>query len=282
MSHIHRVSASQSLFGAVLRFFDSMADRLAGGGSGSLRKAGGCLIVMSALMLAAFASQSVMAQSRSSATSGRSAAPSGQQTEAIDLNEGKSAAELFQAGCAVCHQSAAGLSKGRRPNELIGFLRQHYTVSVQHAGVLAGYLASAGPGRGAPATASPTRPAPADRPPAAVGSRRPATADDDDQPPASPDRRRRPAEASRPQEAARPPEASRPPEREAPAKRKPVEKPERPAATARTSPPAPAAAPAAPDDAEAAAPANEPAAAPAAAPAAPPVEEKPAGPQIPL
>lgn len=251
---------------------------------------------MSALMLAVFATQHAMAQPRSSATSGRSAPaapPSGHQSEAIDLNEGKSAAELFQAGCAVCHQSPAGLAKGRSPNELIGFLRQHYTSSLQHAGALAGFLSSAGPGRGAPATATPNRQAPIDRPPSAIGSRRPPVDDDGDQPPSLLDRRRRPAEAPRPQDAARPeagrpqeavrPEASRPPEREAPAKRRPVEKPERPAATARTSPQAPAAAPAAPHGTEAETPANEPPAAPAAAPAAPPVEDKPAaGPEIPL
>lgn len=284
MSHIRRLSATLSPFGAVLRFFDSTADRRAGGGSGSLRKARGCLIAVSALMLAAFATQHATAQPRSSATSGRSAPaapPSGHQTEAIDLNEGKSAAELFQAGCAVCHQSPAGLVKGRSSNELIGFLRQHYTVSLQHAGALAGFLSSAGPGRGAPATATPNRQAPTDRPPAAIGSRRPLVDDDGDQPPRLLDRRRRPAEAPRPQEAARP-EASRP-EREAPAKRKPVEKPEPPAAAARTSPQAPAeAAPTAPHDTEAATPANKPAAAPPAAEPAPPVEEKPAGPNIPL
>ena len=299
MSHIRRLSASHSLFGAVLRFFDSTADRSAGGGSGSLRKARGCLIAVSALMLAAFATQHAMAQPRSSATSGRSAPaspPGGHQTEAIDLNEGKSAAELFQAGCAVCHQSPAGLAKGRSSNELIGFLRQHYTSSLQHAGALAGFLSGAGPGRGAPATATPgvapNRQAPIDRPPSAIGRRSPAD-DDGDQPPSLLDRRRRPAEAPRPQDAARPeagrpqenvrPEASRPPEREAPAKRKPAEKPERPAATAR-SPQTPAA-PSGPHGTDAA-PANEPAAAPAASPAPaapPPAEDKPAaGPDIPL
>ena len=309
MSHIRRLSASHSPYGAVLRFFDSAADQSAGGGSGSLRKLRGCLIAISALMLAAFATQHAMAQSRSSATSGRSAPvapPSGHQSEAIDLNEGKSAAELFQAGCAVCHQSPAGLGKGRSPNELIGFLRQHYTTSLQHAGALAGFLASAGPGRGAPATATPgavpNRNAPIDRPPSAIGNRRPPVDDDGDQPPSLLDRRRKPAEAQpRPQEAARPdtgrpqeavrpdaarPEAGRPQEREAPAKRRPVEKPERPAATARTGSQAPAAAPAAPRGAEPESPANEPAAAPAApagAPAAPPAEDKPAAaPNIPL
>ncbi|ARQ02148.1 hypothetical protein [Pseudorhodoplanes sinuspersici] len=242
-----------------------------------MRKAFGYLIAVSALMLP-LATQDVIAQPRSSATSGRSAPalpPSGQQTEAIDLNEGKSAAELFQSGCAVCHQSPAGLAKGRHPNELIGFLRQHYTVSVQHAGTLAGFLTSAGPGRRPPATATPG--AAPNRVPTAI--RRPPADEDDAQPPSL--FRRKPPEPARPQEAARP-ESPRAPEREAPAKRKPVERHERPAAAAApASPPAPAAAPAAASpDTEAATPPHEPA--PAAAPAAPPVEEKPAGPEIPL
>lgn len=282
MSHIRRVSASHSQFGAVLRFWDSTADRPADCGSRSLRKACGYRIALSALVLATtlsvLAVSDATAQPRGSSTSGRSAPaapPSGHQSEAIDLNEGKSAAELFQAGCSVCHQSPAGLAQGRSAGQLVGFLRQHYTSGIQHANALAGFLASAGPGRGGPATATPNRQAPVDRPPASVGNRRPP-ADDDAEAGSPQDRRRRPPAEARPQE------ANRPPEREAPAKRKPVEKPEqRPAAAARTSPQTPpAASPTAP---EAAAPSSEPAAAPATAPAsAPPVEKKPAAPEIPL
>jgi len=253
---------------------------------------------MSALALAAFAAQDAVAQSRGSATAGRGGPlPGGYQSEAIDLNEGKSAAELFQAGCAVCHHSAGSLAKGRSPNELVGFLRQHYTSSIQHAQALSAFLSSAGPGRGGPATATPSRQAPIDRPPAAVGNRRPPVEDDDDQPPSL--FRRKPPEAPRPQEAARPepgrPEGPRASEREAPAKRKPVERP----GTARSAPPAPATpahTPATPAHAtETVAPASEPAATPAepaaaAAPATaapsqpspPAAEEKPAGPEIPL
>ena len=287
MSHIRRLSASDPLNGAVLRYLGSMAGGPAVGGSRSLwkavrgskalegrkardgRKARGGLVALSALVLAIVASQDVMAQARGNATAGRGgpALPSsGHQTEAIDLNEGKSAAELFQAGCAVCHQSAGGLAKGRSAGELTGFLRQHYTSSIQHAQMLSAFLSGAGPGRGGPATATPTRQAPVERPPAAVG-RRPAA-----------------EEAPRAQEAARP-ESGRPgaaaPERESPARRKPVERPERPAATARTAPP-PAPAP------EPVAAPEEPAAAPAPvqeAPApesAPPPEAKPAAPEIPL
>lgn len=190
---------------------------------------------------------------------GRAGAPTGHQTEAVDLNEGKSPAELFKAGCAVCHQSVAPLGKGRSARELTGFLRQHYTSSSQHAAALAGFVAANG--RSAPA-ATPARlnpNAPVARPPAPVG---------------------------REEEHRKPQEAARPPEREPAAKRRP---PERHAPAAKPAPATAAAPPPAPAEPPAAAPAPEPAPeAPAPAAEAPPppasaVEEKPAaGPDIPL
>jgi hypothetical protein len=173
--------------------------------------------------------------------------PTGHQTEPVDLNEGKSPAELFQAGCSVCHQSPAGLAKGRREGELTGFLRQHYSSSVQQAAMLANFLVS----RGGPAVAAPPRQAPVERPPAAVG--------------------RRPADEDR-----RPQEATRPPEREPATKRKP------PAAAARTPPAAPQAAAAAAVAEPAPEAAPEPDTSASSPASAPPVEEKPAAPDIPL
>lgn len=225
---------------------------------------GSALIVASLLFLAPFLAPAsdALAQARNNQPPARQRAPelppSGHQTEAVDLNEGRSAAELFKAGCAVCHQSAAGLAKGRRDSELVGFLRQHYTSGTQHAAVLAGFLTSAGAGgRGGPAAAAtPARlnpNAPIDRPPAPVG---------------------REEEGRKPQEAARPPQDREP--REPAAKRKP---PERPPVAARPAPqPAQPAAPAAPST-EAAAHQGE---APAASAPLPPAEEKPAPPEIPL
>lgn len=98
--------------------------------------------------------------------------PSGAQSEPIDLNEGKSAAEMFNSGCAVCHQRPHGLAKGRSPNSLASFLRQHYTTGTEQAGAIAGYLTSGGLERGTPtpARASPTGPE------EAPAARRPATA----------------------------------------------------------------------------------------------------------
>lgn len=219
-----------------------------------MRRGRSSLIFVSAVMLACLVASAALAQGRNNTPARRpapEAQPSGHQTEAVDLNEGKSAAELFQAGCAVCHQSAAGLAKGRRDSELAGFLRQHYTSGTQHAAVLAGFLAAAGGGRGGPAAASgPARVnpnAPIDRPPAPIGDRKPAQ------------------------------EAARPQEREPAAKRRP---PEKPPVAARVAPPAAPAAPAAATEA-AAHPAEAPAAAPSAPPPPPP-EEKPAPPEIPL
>lgn len=226
-----------------------------------MRQGRGALIVGLALIVAFALVSAAWAQGRNNQPAGRQPRgqdlpPSGHQTEAVDLNEGKSPAELFKAGCAVCHQSAAGLAKGRRDSELAGFLRQHYTSGTQHAAALAGFLTSAGAGgRGAPAAAAtPARlnpNAPIDRPPAPVG---------------------REEEGRKPQEAARP---EREP-REPPAKRKP---PERPPVAARPAPAQPAAPPA-PATEAAAHQADAPAAASAPPPA--PVEEKPAAPEIPL
>lgn len=248
MGHIRRLFAPYSLLGFSLRGLVSVAEAAAGGGSTILRNRG-WLIGFVGLLAASMALDAV-AQPRGTPTraqQGPALPPTGHQTEPVDLNEGKSPAELFQAGCSVCHQSAAGLAKGRREGELTNFLRQHYTSSVQHAGALANYLTTGGRGA-APAVAAPSRQAPVERPPAPIG--------------------RRPGEDDR-----KPQEAARPSEREPASKRKP------PAAAARTPPPAQPAPPAA---AAAAAPEPAPVPEPSTSASSPPVEEKPAAPEIPL
>jgi len=113
---------------------------------------------------------------------------SGHQTEAIDLNEGKTPAQMFSSDCAVCHQRPNGLAKGRNAGQLATFLRQHYTTGTQQAGMLAAFLTSDGMDRGAPAPAvardAPDRPGtsgPVVRPPAPIGTaRRPADGEDAD------------------------------------------------------------------------------------------------------
>ncbi len=246
MSHIRCVRGLDSSGAFGLREWGSVS-AAAGGGSTVLLNWGWRIGIGLLAVLLALEAQAQPRGTPARAQQGQALPPTGHQTEPVDLNEGKSPAELFQAGCSVCHQSPAGLAKGRREGELTGFLRQHYTSSVQHAGALAGFLVS----RGGPAVAAPTRQAPVERPSAAVG--------------------RRPADEDR-----RPQEAARPVEREPASKRKP------PVAAAR--PPAPAAPQAA--AAAAVTPLPEPAVEaapePSAAASVPPVEEKPAAPEIPL
>lgn len=59
---------------------------------------------------------------------------------AQNLDEGKSAAQLFSANCVVCHKAAKGLAKGQAGSGLNGFLRKHYTTGTEMAGLLADYL----------------------------------------------------------------------------------------------------------------------------------------------
>ena len=241
MGHIQLLSARYSLFGFSLRV-DSVVEGAAGGGGSMMLRKRDWLIGLFALLAVVVASDAWAQPRGSQPRSGPALPPSGHQSEAVDLNEGQSPSELFSAGCSVCHQSAAGLAKGKREGELTNFLRQHYTSSVQHAGALAVFLSSGG--RGGPAVAAPTRPAAVERPPAPVG-------------------RRAPDEDRKPQDAVRAPE------REPASKRKP------PVAAARTPAPASPAASAPPDQAEAAADAST-------AASSPPVEEKPSAPDIPL
>jgi hypothetical protein len=95
------------------------------------------------------------------------------QTEPMDLDEGKSAQQMFSSSCSVCHQSPQGLAKGRGAGQLGSFLRQHYTTGTNQANTLAGYLTSGGLDRGAP---TPVRASPGDEPPA-VTSRKPKPED---------------------------------------------------------------------------------------------------------
>jgi hypothetical protein len=197
MGHIRHLFAVESLFGFNRRVRNGMVRGSASGGSMTLRRKGWLVVVVA--LVTCLTMSDGMAQPRGGAQRSQQPAPpaqppTGHQSEPVDLNEGKSPAELFKAGCEVCHQSAAGLAKGRREGELTNFLRQHYTSSVQHAGALASFLTSGG--RGGPAVAAPSRQPPVERPPASVG--------------------RKPADEDR-----KPQEAARPPEREPASKRKP-------------------------------------------------------------
>lgn len=64
-------------------------------------------------------------------------APAGAQE---NLDQGKSAAQLFASDCAVCHKTTQGLSKGSGVFGLKAFLREHYTASLETATALAAYV----------------------------------------------------------------------------------------------------------------------------------------------
>jgi mono/diheme cytochrome c family protein len=65
----------------------------------------------------------------------------------VNIDQGKSAAEIFAGDCATCHKSARGLADGRNSLTLTAFLREHYTSSGQQAAMLAAYVLGAGAGR---------------------------------------------------------------------------------------------------------------------------------------
>jgi mono/diheme cytochrome c family protein len=79
---------------------------------------------------------------------------------AQNLDEGKSAPQLYAATCAACHKNPAALAKGRFRATLLPFLQDHYTTSTSEAWALASYLASvdAGPPRAKKSGASKKRP----------------------------------------------------------------------------------------------------------------------------
>src|SRR5579884_226530 len=76
----------------------------------------------------------------------------------VNIDQGKSAAELFAGDCATCHKSPRGLANGQGSLGLASFLSEHYTSNRQEAAALAAYvLGAGGADRGAPAAAGPGR-----------------------------------------------------------------------------------------------------------------------------
>lgn len=70
-----------------------------------------------------------------------------------NLDQGKSAAQLFASNCALCHKSPQGLAKAGGILGLDSFLREHYTASKESAVALAAYLKSMDTGPSAPTRA---------------------------------------------------------------------------------------------------------------------------------
>jgi mono/diheme cytochrome c family protein len=69
--------------------------------------------------------------------------------QAQNIDQGKTAPQLYAATCAACHKNPGVLAKGRSGWGLSSFLKEHYTASSNQASALADYLASvdAGPAR---------------------------------------------------------------------------------------------------------------------------------------
>jgi hypothetical protein len=61
-----------------------------------------------------------------------------------NIDQGKSAAEIFATDCATCHKTTRGLAAGKNSLMLSSFLREHYTASRDQAAALAAYVLGAG------------------------------------------------------------------------------------------------------------------------------------------
>jgi hypothetical protein len=76
-----------------------------------------------------------------------------------NIDQGKSAAQIFSDTCATCHKSTRGLAAGRGSFALRSFLTEHYTSSNEQAAALAAYVLGAGGGESVPAAqAHPPKP----------------------------------------------------------------------------------------------------------------------------
>jgi len=64
----------------------------------------------------------------------------------VNLDQGKTAAQIFASDCATCHKAPRGLGAGKNSLMLSSFLREHYTASKEQAASLAAYVLGAGGG----------------------------------------------------------------------------------------------------------------------------------------
>ena len=62
----------------------------------------------------------------------------------VNIDQGKTPAEIFASDCAVCHKTTRGLADGKNSLMLSTFLREHYTASRDQAAALAAYVLGAG------------------------------------------------------------------------------------------------------------------------------------------
>jgi len=57
-----------------------------------------------------------------------------------NLDQGKSASQIFASACSECHKAAHGLARGKNSSALADFLREHYTTNSDQAAALAAYV----------------------------------------------------------------------------------------------------------------------------------------------
>jgi len=67
-------------------------------------------------------------------------APTIVHAQQTNLDQGKSASQLFAGSCAECHKAAHGLAKGKNADTVAAFLREHYTTGRDQAAALAAYI----------------------------------------------------------------------------------------------------------------------------------------------
>ncbi|MGB7035791.1 MAG: hypothetical protein WBD71_09700 [Xanthobacteraceae bacterium] len=68
----------------------------------------------------------------------------------VNIDAGKSAAEIYASDCATCHKTPRGLAAGKNSQMLSSFLREHYTASGNQASALAAYVLATGGAEPAP------------------------------------------------------------------------------------------------------------------------------------
>ena len=68
----------------------------------------------------------------------------------VNIDQGKSAADIFSSVCTACHKTPRGLAAGKNSLMLSAFLREHYTASSDQASALAAYVLGAGGAEPAP------------------------------------------------------------------------------------------------------------------------------------
>ncbi len=73
----------------------------------------------------------------------------------VNIDQGKSPAEIYTNDCGTCHKTLRGLAVGKNSLMLSSFLREHYTASPEQASALAAYVLGAGGREPAPQASKP-------------------------------------------------------------------------------------------------------------------------------